>query len=146
MVAGGWSPSVRLDARGVARVLGELEAEIMEIVWRRGGEISCRDVCDELPRRLSFNTVMTVMNNLAAKALLVRTGRRRSYRYHAALSREEFAARLLQAVFRGFIEDFGDLATAGFLEAAQAVQEDRLRQIARQLGVDPPGAGDRGRA
>lgn len=133
----GWSPTVRLDARGVARALGELEAKIMEVVWRRDGEASCRDVCDELPRRLSFNTVATVMNNLAEKGLLVRTGRRRAYRYHAAVSREAFAARLVQVVFRGFIEDFGELATTGFIEAAQAVQEERLRQIARQIGVEP---------
>ncbi len=138
LLDGGWSPTVRLGARGVARALGELEAEIMEVLWRGEAEVSCRDVCGRLPRTLSFNTVATVMNNLAAKGLLARSGRRRSYRYRAAVTRQEFAARLLQAVFRGFIEDFGELATAGFVEAAQAVEQERLRQLAAQLGVDPP--------
>src|SRR3990170_390072 len=63
----------KLDGRGVGRVLGSLETEVMEEVWRQR-ETTIRRVWEAIRRRrrLSFNTVMTVMNRLATKGFLIR--------------------------------------------------------------------------
>ena len=128
-----WSPVLRLNAHGVARGLGDLEAEIMEVVWRQDGDLTIRDVCDGIGRPLSFNTVMTVMNILMKKGLLVRSGSRRSYVYRAALGREEFVTHLAQQVFRGLLEDFGDLAAAGFIEASDVIDEVQLNSLLERM-------------
>ena len=133
MLSKGWLSSLRLDSQGVSRALGDLETEIMEVMWRHGEDASIRDVCERLGRPLSFNTVMTVMNNLAAKGLLIRSGRRRSYRYRAAVDRQQFASGLVTRVFRDLLADFGDVATAGFVEATDVMDEERLSELLAHL-------------
>ena len=142
-----WSPVLRLNAHGVARGLGDLEAEIMEVVWHQDGGVTIRDVCDGIGRPSSFNTVMTVMNILVKKGLLARSGSRRSYVYHAALSREEFVTQLAQQVFRGLLEDFGDLAAAGFIEASERIDDQHLTELLERLQNSArPKASGRGRS
>ena len=65
--------SFRLRERHLRRVLGDLEADVMEVLWRRG-EASIREVWEELKRRrsITFNSIMTIMNRLVAKGLLRR--------------------------------------------------------------------------
>ena len=133
MTSKDWSPVLRLNAHGVARSLGDLEAEIMEVIWRRDAGLTIRDVSEGIGRPLSFNTVMTVMNILVKKGLLVRSGSRRSYVYRAALGREEFVTQLAQQVFRGLLEDFGDLAAAGFVEASDVIDEEHLNRLLERL-------------
>lgn len=133
MASKDWSPVLRLNAHGVARSLGDLEAEIMEIIWRTDAGLTIRDVSERIGRPLSFNTVMTVMNILMKKGLLARTGSRRSYVYRAALGREEFVTHLAQQVFRGLLEDFGDLAAAGFIEASDVIDEVQLNSLLERM-------------
>jgi predicted transcriptional regulator len=76
---------------------GDLEAEIMDAVWEAEGAVKVRDVADQLNRRrrLAFNTVQTVMENLYYKGWLSRRKDGRAYSYTAAKSREDYAARLV---------------------------------------------------
>jgi predicted transcriptional regulator len=58
--------------QGIEKVLGELEAKVMEIIWQKECA-SVREVCEELcdsHKQLSFNAIMTVMNRLEAKKIL----------------------------------------------------------------------------
>ena len=70
---------------------GELESEIMKIIWERG-EITVRDVHDLLAhkRPIAYTTVMTVMSRLARKKLLRRRKSGAQYVYRPALSNDEF--------------------------------------------------------
>ena len=51
---------------GVEKLLGELEAAIMDILWARG-QATVREVLDELSstRSLAYTTVLTIMSRLA---------------------------------------------------------------------------------
>ena len=124
--------SFRLRGRRLGVVLGDLEAEVMEILWRRS-PASIREVWDEvsLKRPLAFNTVMTVMNRLVDKRLLRREDRRGSYRYSARVSREAFLAHVSHDVAETLIHEFGDIAVAQFLEVLQAVDPDKLAALER---------------
>lgn len=138
-------PSVhafRLKERGLERVLGGIEAAVMETFWNRDEPYSIAQVRAALApaRPLSFNAVMTVMNNLVAKGCLDRSraDSARSYHYRARISREAFVAQVTRDVAQGLVRDFGPLAVVQFLDVLR--EEDpgglqRLRQLLDQ-GID----------
>ena len=51
--------------------LGELETELMERVWART-EVSVRDLHEEMHGRLAYTTLMTTLDRLYKKGLLLR--------------------------------------------------------------------------
>jgi predicted transcriptional regulator len=98
------------------RRLGALEAEVMELAWRRGDWFGVNDVLAALPgERRAYTTVMTIVTRLCDKGLLRRRRQGRGFVYLAAASKEELAARALrevlaaaedpQAVLAHFIRD-----------------------------------------
>jgi predicted transcriptional regulator len=56
------------------REFGDLEAVIMDVMWRRGAPTTVRDVHGQLAqaRPIAYTTVMTVMDNLYRKGFLQR--------------------------------------------------------------------------
>lgn len=84
--------------------LGELEAQILDIVWDMEPPISAAQVFKIMyPRReLSYSTVMLTLSKLAKKGLLkqVRSGDRKTdaFVYTPLLSRREVGARLLEEI------------------------------------------------
>ena len=100
------------------RVLGPLEAEVMEVVWATSAPLNVRDVLERLNEgrkpELAYTTVMTVMARLAEKRVLIRTRQGRGYLYEAAVG--DTAAIAVQNVVR----DFGDAAIAGFVDHARS--------------------------
>jgi predicted transcriptional regulator len=63
-------------------LLGPLETDVMEMVWRLG-DATVRDVHDQLADRrdLAYTTIMTTMARLAAKGLLTRDTSGLAHRY-----------------------------------------------------------------
>ncbi|MFN2114755.1 MAG: BlaI/MecI/CopY family transcriptional regulator [Anaerolineae bacterium] len=121
----------KLDQRGLARVFGELEAEIMEAVWDLG-EARVAEVCDRLGGAANYKTVMTVMNRLVEKRVLRRERQSRAFVYSATESREAFVTLVSRRVAEGLVRDFGDLAVAQFVDALDAVDPallDRVREL-----------------
>jgi predicted transcriptional regulator len=131
----------KLDQRGLARVLGGLEAAVMEAVWRLG-EARVADVCAELGREANYKTVMTVMNRLVDKRLLVRRRQSRAFAYRAAESREAFLERVSQCVVASLVSDFGDLAVAQFVEELDRVDPALLERLERLVHARMAGGGD----
>jgi predicted transcriptional regulator len=82
----------RVDTR-----LGELEAVVMDLLWKRGTSATVRDVLERLreSRTIAYTTVMTVMDNLHRKGWLRRQMDGRAWRYQPAADREDFTATLL---------------------------------------------------
>ena len=77
---------------GLAQVLGDLEAEIMEHLSLRSGAVAARAVADAVGTRRGVQhiTVVTVLNNLCRKGLLRREREGRAFRYEVALARDEY--------------------------------------------------------
>ncbi len=84
--------------------LGELERDVMAIVWDRG-ELSVRDACEALGSSVAYTTVMTTMDRLFKKRLLARRKVGRAFLYRAAASRREVeeavAGELMQSLLHG---------------------------------------------
>ncbi len=75
----------------MARAMGPLEAEVMEVVWQKG-EASVRDVylVFSKKREIAYTTVLTVLRNLNRKRLLGRRREAGGYLYSPSCSRQEF--------------------------------------------------------
>ncbi len=123
---------------GVEKLLGELEHEIMEIMWSRGVG-SVRDVLAVLntarpaERPLAYTTVMTVLARLADKGLLRRTRTGKAHRYEVAETREAFLARSSRDIAQHLVQDFGDAAIASFITVLEDVAPDQLAELQRRL-------------
>lgn len=119
---------------GVEKLLGELEREVMDVLWARGSG-SVRDVLERLnaerpaERRLAYTTVMTVMMRLAEKGLLARRLVGKAHEYEAAQSREAFVARASRDLAQQMVQDFGEAAIAGFLAVLEDVAPGRLENL-----------------
>ena len=65
--------SFRFNQTGLRKFLGDLECEIMELVWKKAAPtVTVREIYDILrhERQIAYTTVMTTMVRLAEKGLL----------------------------------------------------------------------------
>jgi predicted transcriptional regulator len=86
--------------------LGELEAAVMDVLWRATQHLRVRAVLNELApqRTLAYTTVMTVLDNLHRKGRVVRQLDGKAYLYQPTSSRQETATQAM----RELIEATGD--------------------------------------
>ena len=93
---------------GAPRSLGSLERAVMDQLWDHGGPQTVRQVHNALSRQrhLAYNTVMTVLQRLHQKRLVLQIRDDRAYQYLPQHGREELVADLMvdaldQATGRG---------------------------------------------
>jgi predicted transcriptional regulator len=124
---------LRLDRSGIRKVLGNLEAEIMELVWARASDegMTVRDVFGVLHkrRRIAYTTVMTTMARLARKRLLRSAKHSQAYVYFPTVSEEEFISRFVGRILENLLVSF----TGATIERLSALADPRAAARARQL-------------
>ncbi len=98
-------------------LLGPLETDVMETVWRMG-DATVRDVHAELADRrdLAYTTIMTTMARLAAKGLLTRDTTGLAHRYRPTVSREDYARSTVASVVDWLVQSFPEPAMSYFVE------------------------------
>ena len=127
--------TVRLSANGLAKVLGDLEARVMTAVWTLGEPSPARGVHAVVSRthNVAPLTVITVLNKLVAKRLLVRKTRDGLLHYAAVMSQPEFMAHASRRVVEGILS-FGPQAVAASLVDVLAEQDpEQLEDLARLI-------------
>lgn len=114
----------------VKKLLGSLELELMEFMWS-AGEATVQQVAEAINHRrpIAYTTVMTVMGHLVDKGLLTRTREGKRYRYRVAQRKAEFLHETSKSMIHSLVDDFGDLAIAGFLGEIGKVDTNRLEQL-----------------
>jgi predicted transcriptional regulator len=116
----------------IQKVLGPLEADVMQAVWKARRPIAVREVLMTLNKDrkvpLAYTTVMTIMSRLSEKGILNRRQQGRSYLYEAA-SRDA-----AEIAVKSVVKDFGDSAIAHFVEEARADPKilRRLQKLMRE--------------
>jgi predicted transcriptional regulator len=120
-----------LDSQGLARVLGELEARILETVWDLG-QASVKDVTARLGSDTHVKTVMTVMNRMVEKGLLTRSPQGRHFVYQATTDRESFLQHVAAQVLSGLLSDFARPTMAHFVDGATPEQLAELERLIAQ--------------
>lgn len=125
-------PMARSRAEVAPPALHELEAEIMEEVWRQE-DTTVKLVMEALNRKAkpprAYTTYMTVMRRLADKGLLDRTRNGRHDSYAPRLTRKQFQERRARAEVRGLVDEFGDVALAHFARSLSTLDPARRRQL-----------------
>jgi predicted transcriptional regulator len=86
----------------VRSALGTLEQQVIDIVWRRG-QVSVREVHDELEQPTAYTTVMTTLDRLYRKGLLTRTKSSRAFVYEAVKSRQELEEIVATEIMSGLL-------------------------------------------
>ncbi len=115
----------------LAKLLGPLEIDIMELLWARGSA-TVRDITTavQTDRAMAYTTIMTVMIHLAEKGLLRRIPLdKRTHLYEVSLSRDAFIQSASERVVRALVQDFGDLALAQFAEALEAAPPEQQVRV-----------------
>ena len=123
------------------RQLGELEAAVMDRVWKRARPVVVRDILEDLSpeRPLAYTTVMTVMDKLHRKGWLRRESRGRAYVYEAVASRESHTARLMRDAWAT-----SDNQAAAFVHFLEQLSEEEARALRAALEICPPVSQDAG--
>ena len=115
--------------------LGELEATVMDVLWRAPEPCRVRDVRSELApgRPLAYTTVMTVLDNLHRKGWVQRELDGRAYLYRPVASREEVTARALRDLL-----DSSEDAEAVLLHFVRSVSERESEVLRDALAAAEP--------
>lgn len=95
--------------KGLRKVFGDLEADVMDVVWTRGS-VTVGDVWQDLrgDRELAYTTIKTVMSRLAEKGYLKRSTKERAHTYESTMGRDEFLRAVSDEVLEGLFVDFGE--------------------------------------
>jgi predicted transcriptional regulator len=121
-------------------LLGPLETDVMETVWSLG-DTTVREVHEALARRrdLAYTTVMTTMARLASKGLLARDTSGLAHRYHATISRDEYARSTVTSVVNWLVDRFPEPAMSYFMQVVEdegaTGSTDDLRRRIEQLRI-----------
>jgi predicted transcriptional regulator len=114
--------------------LHELEAEVMDAMWRLE-EANVRQVLDDLKARLdkqrAYTTVMTTMVRLYERGLLTRRPRGKGNLYEVTMSREEYLAARARAEAAALVDTYGDAVLVHFAKHVDALDPKRRQQLRR---------------
>jgi predicted transcriptional regulator len=123
-------------------LLGPLEQEVMDVVWRLG-DTTVRDVHAELSasRSIAYTTVMTTMSRLATKGMLLRDTAGLAHRYRPAVSREHYARSAVGNVLTWLLERYPEPAVAYLADVVDDVDDVTLDEL--RAAVDRRRRGER---
>jgi predicted transcriptional regulator len=83
--------------------LGPLERQLLETIWDRGSA-TVRELVESGNKGLAYTTLMTTLDRLYKKKLLLRQAEGRAFRYTARFTREELHRQEAREVFRQMLE------------------------------------------
>jgi predicted transcriptional regulator len=124
------------SASDIPPPLHELEAEVMEQLWRSGsGENSVRAVMEALnagrAQDRAYTTYMTILARLHRKGVLQRRREGKTDYYAPVLGREEYMARRAAAEVASLVDQYGDVALSHFARQVAQLDPKRRRALER---------------
>jgi predicted transcriptional regulator len=142
LLGGRWSGAA---GDPVETALGSLEREVMDVLWREG-DLAVRDVQARLQRPIAYTTVMTTLDRLYKKGVLVRRQSGRAFVYSAAVTRAQLQARIASSILAGLLQSrdaapvLSNLVDsvsaqdggADLLEKLEAMIRDKRRQLRKK--------------
>ena len=122
----------RPDRPGIRKVLGDLEAEIMELIWARPLDqgTTVRDIFEILydRRRVAYTTVMNTMTRLAKKNFLRVEKRDQTYVYYPHFTEQEFVSQFVDRILKDLIFNF----SGATMESLRALPDSEGVRLMRQ--------------
>ena len=123
--------------RDMTKVLGDLEAEIIEALWTlKQGNVKeiFREV--QVRRKVAITTVATVLDRLHEKGLVERELKKSQslyYEYRQAFTKTEFERSVVESVIKGLFETFGSSTISYLVDQAGIEEEEGLEEFKSYL-------------
>ena len=127
--------TIRLSAEGLAKVLGDLEARIMRVIWALDRPASARVVHAAVAsdHKVEPLTVITVLNKLVAKGLLDRRKRDDLFHYEARMTEQEFMEHASRRVVEGILSFGAEAVSASLVDVLAEQDPERLEELGRMI-------------
>jgi predicted transcriptional regulator len=122
-------------ARGIKQVLGELEAELMNLLWQRPNQ-TVVEVEERLRRKrqIAHTTVLTTLDRMHRKGLLTREKQGKAFVYAPNYSRKQFELGLAQEVLGALLGGMGEPVLSTFIDLVSEddTKLDRLEALIKE--------------
>lgn len=125
----------RPTARGIKQVLGELEAEVMNLLWQQPNQTVLQvEKCLRRKREIAHTTVLTTLDRMHRKGYLLREKDGKAFMYAPRFTREEFERGLAQEVLGGLLSGVGETALSAFIDliSNDEAKLDRLEELIKE--------------
>lgn len=113
--------------------LGELEREILSIVWRLGAA-TAEQAREELKKPLKDSTVRTVLRRLEEKGYLAHSQENRTFVYQPSESRQKVAGRAVQRIVDWFCEGSVEALLVGMVDS-KVLDRAELQRLADRIAA-----------
>lgn len=117
--------------------LGELELEVMQLVWE-AGEVTADQVRERLSRKSKESTVRTVLRRLESKGYVTHTVEGRTYIFTAAEARQDVAARAVKRIVAWFCNGSVEEVLVGMADA-RMLDPQVLKLLAKRINASKAG-------
>ncbi len=130
----------RPDREGVRKVLGDLEADIMEYLWEKAAQgtpdVTVREVYEAFwqKRYVAYTTIMTTMARLARKHLLRAKKLESAYLYTPILSKAEFIDNFVSRILENLLVSFSHTTENHLQRMAQGDMAERISALKSKVG------------
>lgn len=123
--------------KDLAKVMGELEAEVMRALWTKGSG-SLKEIHGEVTKRkdVAITTVGTILDRLYDKGLVKRSLKKDKglyYQYSPAYTEDEFKKKVASSVLEGLFESFGPAAASYLIEEIGIKDAEKIKELKRYL-------------
>jgi len=124
------------------RAFGELEQQVLSILWASDGPLIPREVQARLADPPAYTTVMTILDRLQRKGVAARSSRGRAFAYEAVVSESAVAAQHARALLanghdrRAVLQGFVDVLSEGDSEELTRLLRQAQRARAGERGQD----------
>ncbi|HEX4037987.1 MAG TPA: BlaI/MecI/CopY family transcriptional regulator [Acidobacteriaceae bacterium] len=122
--------------------LGELEREILGLVWRLG-EATAERVREELARPLKDSTIRTVLRRLEEKGYVAHSVDNRTFLFRPAESQHKVAGRAVQRIVDWFCAGSVEELLVGMVDS-KVVSRGELERLARRIATAKGEEGGKG--
>src|SRR3989304_9173681 len=113
---------------GHGKVLGHLEQDILDALWKRGGA-SRREAFEEGSRDIAITTVLTVLDRLVSKGLVEKIRGKEVNLFRSVYTKEELAKKLSDEIFRSILGFSAPAASAAFVNIRAEIKPIELDRL-----------------
>lgn len=113
--------------------LGELESNILSLVWREGSA-TAEQIREGLRRKLTDSTVRTMLRRLEEKGYIAHTVEDRAFVYRPAESRQRVAGRAAKRIVDWLCEGSVETLVVGMVDS-KILDRAELQRLAQRIAT-----------
>lgn len=114
------------------RVLGELESEVMDLLWR-SEPMAVKEVAERLARSRAYNTVQTTLDRLYRKGMLRRDKQSHAFVYEPRISAAEYHGEILSNVVAELLPKNSEPVLSRFVDMAGDADLENLERLEKLI-------------